>query len=84
MNEVKNMAQPEMKFKAGACTASVFANEVAGMGGKALRSVSLQRAYKDKAGQFQHTHSLKPSDLPNAILVLAKAYDYLISNQGAE
>lgn len=42
------MAQPEKKFKVGACTASVFANSIETRNGKAVvKSVSLQRAYKD-------------------------------------
>lgn len=78
------MAQPEKRFKVGAVTASVFANEVAGKNGTAtLKSVSLQRAYKDKEGNFQHTTSFKESDIPKAILALSKAYDYLVSDEKA-
>ena len=46
--------------------------------------VSLQRAYKDKEGKFQHTTSFKANDIPKAILALSKAYDYLVSEEGAE
>lgn len=79
------MAQPEKRFKVGACTASIFVNEVAGRNGVGiLKSVSLQRAYKDKSGNFQHTTSFKANDIPKAILALSKAYDYLVSNEEAE
>lgn len=73
------MAQPEKRFKVGACTASVFANEIAGKEGKAtIKSVSLQRTYKDKKGNFQNTTSFGANDIPKAILALSKAYEYLI------
>ncbi|MDA2934717.1 hypothetical protein MYX82_10300 [Acidobacteria bacterium AH-259-D05] len=72
------MVQPEKRFKVGACTASIFVNEVnTAEGTKNLRSVSLQRTYKDKEGNFQHTTSLKVNDIPKAVLALKKAYEYL-------
>jgi hypothetical protein len=79
------MAQPEKRFKIGAVTASIFANEVSGQNGKAvLKSVSLQRSYKDKSGNFQNTASFKANDIPKAVLALSKAYEYLVSNESAE
>ena len=79
------MAQPEKRFKVGACTASVFVNEVAGRNGTGiLKSVSLQRAYRDKEGNFQHTASFKTNDIPKAILALSKAYEYLVMEDEAE
>ena len=79
------MGQPEKRFKIGACTASVFVNEIAGKDGKAiLKSVNLQRAYKDKEGNFQYATSFKANHIPKAILALSKAYDYLVSEEGAE
>ena len=79
------MAQPEKRFKVGACTASVFVNEVAGRNGVGiLKSVSLQRAYRDKEGNFQHTASFKANDIPKAILALSKAYEYLVMDDEAE
>jgi hypothetical protein len=77
------MAKPEKTFKAGACTASVFGNEINTANGKAtVKSVTLQRAYKDKDGNFQHTNSYKAHDIPKAVLALEKAYDYLVSGEG--
>lgn len=79
------MAQPEKRFKVGACTASVFVNEVLGRNGTGiLKSVSLQRAYRDKEGDFQHTASFKANDIPKAILALSKAYEYLVMDDEAE
>ena len=74
------MGKPEKTFRVGACSASVFGNEIDAKGGKVtIKTVSLQRAYKDKDGNFQHTNSFKPNDIPKAVLALAKAYDYLVS-----
>ena len=78
------MTQPEKKFRAGACTASIFSNEVkTGEGTAEIKSVSLQRTYKDKEGNFQHTASFKANDIPKAILALSKAYEYLVMEQEA-
>ena len=76
------MGQPEKRFKVGACTASVFVNEVAtGTGAARIASVSLQRTYKDADGAFQRATSFKVNDLPKAMLALHKAYDYLVSDE---
>jgi hypothetical protein len=40
-------------------------------------SISVQRVYRDKEGAFKTTTSLNVNDLPKAILVLQKAFDYL-------
>ena len=54
------MAQPEKSFKAGACTASVWANEIDTAKRKVLvKSKSIDRAYKGKGGGFKHTASLR-------------------------
>lgn len=76
------MARPEKVFKVGGCTASVFENNVNGFNGNTtIKSVTLQRAYKDKAGNFQHTNSFKLNDIPKAVLALEKAYEYLLSER---
>ena len=79
------MAQPEKTFKAGGITANVFANEVTTKNGKVnIPNVSLRRSYIDKEGKPQHTSSLRANDIPKAELVLAKAYEYMISDSKAE
>ena len=76
------MAQPEKKFKVGACSAAVFANEVKTVNGNTvMKNVVLQRAYRDSNGDFQHTASFRVNDIPKAVLALNKAYDYLASEQ---
>lgn len=79
------MAQPEKRFKVGACTASVFVNEVStGDGKTAIKSVSLQKTYKDKDGKFQHSTSFRANEIPKAMLALSKAYEYLVLEDQAE
>ena len=70
------MGEVEKRFKAGACAATVFANEQA-EGKDVLRSVSLQRVYKDREANFKYTTSFHVRDVPKAILVLCRAYAHL-------
>lgn len=75
------MAQPEITFRHGPCSASVFENEYnRGEDTFAVRSVSFQRSYQDKDGNWQTTNNLKVNDIPKAVLVLNKAYEFLTSN----
>lgn len=72
------MTKPEMKFRAGGCSASVFVNEFETPAGKKrARNVVLERAYKDSNGDFQTSKSLSLNDVPRAILVLRKAYEHM-------
>lgn len=72
---------PEKRFSTGAISATVWKNT-----GKSkntgeeveFKSITLQRAYKDKNDEWQHTNSLRLNDLPKATLVLNKAYEYLV------
>ena len=79
------MAQPEIVFRHGACSASIFENEYQ-RGDEAfkIKSVNFQRAYRDKGGEWQHSSSLRTNDIPKAMLVLSKAYDYLTSNGSSD
>lgn len=79
------MAQPEKRFRFGAVSASVFANEIDTKDGKAkVSNVSLQRTYRDKNGNFQNSSSFRANDIPKAILALSKAYEYLVAGEGAD
>ena len=79
------MAQPEITFRHGPCSASIFENEYT-RGGESftVRTVSFQRSYLDKEGTWQRTNSLKVNDIPKAVLVLNKAYEFLTSTSQAE
>ena len=73
---------PEITFRHGACSASVFVNTHQSPTGEesTIRSVSFQRRYRDKHGAWQETNTLKVNDIPKAVLVLSKAYEYLTAN----
>jgi len=76
------MAQPEKRFQAGSCSASVFTNAFESPDGKiAIKSVVLQRTFKDKSGSFQHSSSFGVNDIPKAMLVLQKAYEHLVMGE---
>jgi hypothetical protein len=69
----------EKKFNAGAINATIWKNETKNKTGEKIeyKSVTLQRSYKDKNDEWQHTNSLRSLDIPKAILVLNKAFEYL-------
>ena len=79
--------QPEKKFRAGAVSATIWANEGTNKDGEKVeyRTISIDRNYKDKEDKWQSTNSLRLNDLPRAVLVLNKAYEYLmLRDKGAE
>ena len=70
--------KPEKVFQHGGVKAAIFANEHEKDGQSFTnQSVSVQKVYRDKEGMFKTTTSLHVNDLPKAILVLQKAFDYL-------
>ena len=74
------MAQPDIVFKHGRCSAAVFSKEIS-RGEKTFqaKTVSFQKRYLDKNGEWQNSSYLDVNDLPKAVLVLQKAFDYLTS-----
>lgn len=76
---------PQKKFSAGAISASVWQNS-GQKDGKEFEyaSLSLERCYKDKEGNWQHTGTLRVADLPKAVVVLSKAYEFLVLREKAE
>ncbi len=70
---------PEKKFRASPITATIWANEVKSKEGdlKMFRTISLERSYKDKEDKWRSTGSLRVNDLPKAVLVLNKAFEYI-------
>ena len=78
------MAQPEITFRHGLCSASVFMNEYAREDETfQIRNVSFQRRYRDNEGEWKTSGSLRVNDIPKAVLVLNKAYEFLTSNGNA-
>ncbi|MCY3682326.1 MAG: hypothetical protein OXH16_13070 [Gemmatimonadetes bacterium] len=79
------MSQPEITFRHGLCSASIYENEYTrGEEKFTVRTVTFQRSYLDKDGNWQTTNSLKVNDIPKAILVLQKSYEFLTSNSMAD
>lgn len=75
--------QPQNKFRAGAVCATVWTNSAVGKDGeeREYSTISIERNYKDKNGEWKSTNSMRINDLPKAALVLSKAYECLILNQ---
>ncbi|MEK6961509.1 MAG: hypothetical protein AABX47_10160 [Nanoarchaeota archaeon] len=77
--------KPLAKFKAGAVVATIWANSAQGAAGEVVyNSITLDRRYQDKSGQWQSTSSMRVNDLPKAALVLQKAYEYLVIKEQQE
>ena len=76
--EVKNISQPEKRFKAGSCEAAVFENVLTRDGQTVtVKKVAIQKRYKDKDDEWKSTHSLDKNDIPKMLLALTKAYEYV-------
>lgn len=74
------MPKPENKFQAGGCEASIFENEIQRNGKTTkIKKVAFQKRYKSPQG-WKTTYSLDINDIPKAILVLSKAYGFLVLN----
>lgn len=76
---------PEKKFRAGAISATVWANKGHSKTGEevAYKTISIERGYKDKNNAWQSTNSMRINDLPRAAVVLMEAYKYLICKEQA-
>lgn len=69
---------PEKKFRVGAICATVWRNTTIKDGVEnEFKTISFERSYKDKEGNWKNTSSLRQTDLPKAQLVLYEAYKYL-------
>ena len=80
------MAQPEKRFKCGACEVSIFENTITKKDGKKKRTkkASFQKRYKNTDGEWKSTNSLDVNDIPKAKLVLNEAYKYLALSKDIE
>jgi len=74
---------PERKFSTGAISATVWRNNGKSKQGSnfEFRTVSLQRRYADKNGEWKTANSFRLNDLPKAALVLQKAYEYVVMKE---
>ena len=73
--------KPAKKFRAGAVTATIWKNHTEDE--KEYSTVSFERCYKDKNGEWKTSNSLRVNDLPKAAMVLNKAYEFLAMNEKA-
>ena len=71
---------PEKKFSTGVVSATIWKNKGISKDGNSVefKTISLQRRYTDKSGEWKSTNSLRINDLPKAILVLNKAYEHIV------
>lgn len=72
---------PIKKFRAGLISVAIWKNN--GTSKKTgepveFNTVSLDRRYKDKDGEYKSTGTLRVSDLPRAVVVLQKAFEFLV------
>jgi hypothetical protein len=75
---------PEKVFRVGRCSASVFKNMIEPKDGESgqkrpMRTVNLQRRYKDDDGEWKTSTSFGLGDLPCAVRVLELAQHYVES-----
>ncbi len=79
-SKMESKNKPEKVFSTGAVNVSVWRNEsVSKEGSKAeFRTISIQRRYADKTGEWKSTSTLRVNDLPRAALALSKAFEYLV------
>lgn len=68
---------PDKKFKAGPVTATVWKG--VSPKGSVYYNVQIGRSYKDKDNNWKNTSSMRENDVPKALVLLQKAYEYVIS-----
>ncbi len=73
---------PLKSFKAGPVRATIWENLTGE--NSTFNTVSINRSYKDKNGEWQRSGVLRINDLPKASVVLNQAYEYLVSNNNPE
>lgn len=78
--------QPEKRFRAGAISATIWENSSQTKDGKpaSYNTISFSRDYKDPQGNWKSTSSLRANDIPKAVVVLNKAYEYIITKGSSE
>ena len=78
--------KPTKKFQAGGVTAALWKNTMTLRDGSQIEtlSVSLDRRFKNSSGEWQNSSSFGMNDAPKALVVLSKAYEYMVSKGGGE
>jgi hypothetical protein len=78
----KSDGTPIAVFRFGSVSAAVFPKAPSGRAGKSF-SISLRRSYRTAEGTWERLQSLRPVDLPLAILALQKCYESLTAREGS-
>jgi len=73
--EEKKASAPVKHIRYGGISASIWANPT--KEGRVFHTVTFQRAYKDKDGNWQNTESFRLHDLPKLRLLADKAYEQI-------
>ncbi|MBT4445820.1 hypothetical protein HOA92_04005 [archaeon] len=70
---------PKKKYRAGGVTATVWTNSYVkdGKTGE-YDTISLERVYQDKEGNWQSTNTLRLNDLPKVNVLMQKVYEDLV------
>ena len=79
-----NGNKPEKTVRLGLVSAAIFANVREGNGEaneRVIRSVQLQRRYRDADGTWKTSTSFDVSNLPTAIEALRLAFMYLVTQE---
>ncbi len=87
MGEAQGMASqmdaapnvPEKRFKIGGITATVWKG--VSLKGEIYFNVQIGKSYKAKDNTWKTTHSLKENEIPKAMVLLQKAYEYVMAQQ---
>ena len=74
--------KPKQQFRVGTVTATIWQNT--SQGGKEFATIQFERSYKDKDDCWKKTNSLNVNDIPKAMVVLGKAYEYLSLKERTE
>jgi len=80
------MAIAEKRFNAGAVCVTVWRNQRLDKNGNPVtyRTFSFQKRYKDKGGNWKTSSVLRLADLPKAVLIMQKAYEYALLKEVSE
>ena len=66
--------KPEKTIRAGAISVTIWRNDTSK---GSYTTLQVQRSYKDSDGCWKHSGTLRVSDIPKAVLVLNKAFEYV-------
>jgi len=61
-------------IKVGGVVATIWRNE---NDGKVSLSVTLERTYRDRNGEWKKSRSFRQNDLPKALLALQKSFEHI-------